>query len=137
MGRSGGGGAGVGVPRTAVPSTGPLCRLCLPAAGVATDWTIAGTGDFDGDSKVDILWRHASSAVGLWLIDGTTVMTATVIATVPTDWTIAGVGNFNGDGKAAIVWQRTSVGVFLWLLNGMAVASAGFAGSVTADWAIQ
>jgi hypothetical protein len=33
-----------------------------------TDWTIAGTGDFDGDGKSDILWRNTSTGlVTLWI----------------------------------------------------------------------
>lgn len=34
---------------------------------VATSWGVAGTGDFDGDGRDDILWRHESGAVITWL----------------------------------------------------------------------
>ena len=34
------------------------------------DWQIAGTGDFNGDGKSDILWRQISGAVAIWLMNG-------------------------------------------------------------------
>jgi len=37
-------------------------------------WIIAGIGDFDGDGKADILWRHASTGQNyVYLMDGTTI----------------------------------------------------------------
>jgi hypothetical protein len=38
------------------------------------DWQVAGTGDYDGDGRSDILWRNASSGDNyLFLMNGTTV----------------------------------------------------------------
>ena len=34
---------------------------------VPTDWHVAGTGDFNGDGRDDILWRHDSGALSDWL----------------------------------------------------------------------
>ena len=34
-------------------------------------WKVAGVGDYDGDGKADILWRHASRGTNaLWRMDG-------------------------------------------------------------------
>jgi hypothetical protein len=38
-------------------------------AAVPNDWHVQDVGDFDGDAKSDILWRHDSGA-GLHLGDG-------------------------------------------------------------------
>jgi hypothetical protein len=36
------------------------------------NWAIVGTGDFNGDGKTDILWRHGiTGQIAVWLMDGT------------------------------------------------------------------
>jgi FG-GAP repeat len=77
-----------------------------PRVTTGTDWTTVGVGDFDGDGKADILWRHTSREVPIWFMNGTTIASVGLLGRVGTDWTIAGVGDFNGDGKADILWQR-------------------------------
>ena len=35
------------------------------------NWQVAGTGDFDGDGKADILWRNLSTGENyIWLMNG-------------------------------------------------------------------
>ena len=59
---------------------------------VPTAWSIADTGDFDGDGKGDILWRNTSTGqVAIWFMNGTALSSAMVVGTVPTDWTIQGL----------------------------------------------
>ncbi len=43
-------------------------------ASVWSGWTIAGTGDFNGDRRLDILWRDNTGDVSIWLMEGTTVL---------------------------------------------------------------
>src|SRR5437016_967816 len=48
-------------------------------------WTVAGIGDFDGDAKVDILWRNTSTGENyIYFMDGTAIKaTEGSISTVP------------------------------------------------------
>jgi len=69
-------------------------------------WIVAGTGDFNGDGKADILWRRPSDgAVSMWLMDGTAATSTTTLFADP-DWIVAGTGDFNGDGKADILMRH-------------------------------
>jgi serralysin len=52
-----------------------------------SDWHIAGTGDFDGDGRADILWRNDNGTVAVWeMNDGAQVAGAQVVSPLSTDW---------------------------------------------------
>ena len=57
-------------------------------ASVGREWTIHGAGDFNGDGKADILWRHSSGLVHIWLMDGTSIGGAGSPGGVGLDWTM-------------------------------------------------
>ena len=74
-----------------------------------TDWTVAGTGDFNGDGRDDVLWRHDNGAVTDWLgqANGGFVSNLPIaIVAAPTSWNVAGTGDFNGDGRDDILWRN-------------------------------
>jgi hypothetical protein len=95
-------------------------------------------GDFNGDGKTDLLWYNKGSGqVGVWLLNGTTVLRTDTLRTIPTDWQIGGVGDFNGDGKTDLLWHNKSSGqVEVWLLNGNTMLGGGTLRTVPADWQI-
>jgi hypothetical protein len=97
----------------------------LPAV-LDVNWQIAGTGDFNGDEKVDILWRYygAGPAQGfnyVWYMDGVTVTGGVLLPTISdTSWQIVGTGDFNQDGKPDILWRNYSSGLnYVWYMNGV------------------
>jgi YD repeat-containing protein len=109
---------------------------------VSLDWKIAGTGDFNGDGKSDILWRNDDGRVTDWLgtaSGGFADNASNALQGVGTDWKVAGTGDFNGDGKADILWRNDNGNVVDWL----GTATGGFAGNganstngVGLDWHI-
>ena len=105
-------------------------------------WQVVGVGDFNGDGKADILWRHATTGDNaLWLMDGLArANRKTALARLAnTDWTIVGVGDFNADGKADILWRHTQTGDnAIWLMKGQRRTNGqtAIAGISNADWQV-
>ena len=63
-------------------------------------WTIAGTGDFNGDLRSDILWRGQSGELATWHMKGSAKLGPTNFLFSPgTYWTAEGAGDFNGDAS--------------------------------------
>jgi len=109
--------------------------VTLPGGEVANPgdfWTIAGTGDFNGDDHSDILWRGADGSVAIWNVDGAT-LTGSALVTLPGGevvkpdinfWTIAGTGDFNGDDHSDILWRGADGSVAIWNVDGATVTSS-------------
>ena len=105
--------AGAGVSVTAGATAGGI-DFALAAAG-------PGGGDFTGDRKSDILWRHTTGGdVWLWPMNGAARVSETYVRTVSdTNWEIRGQGDQNGDGTADLLWRNTANGqVYYWPMNG-------------------
>ncbi len=85
---------------------------------VPLDWKIAGTGDFNGDGRSDILWRNDNGRLSQWLgtaNGGLSDNFANVNAFVPVSWNVAEVADFNGDGRADVLWRNNSGQISQWL----------------------
>ena len=71
-------------------------------------WQVAGTGDFNGDGRDDILWRNDDGRVIDWLgrADGGFASNTPTAPRCPTSWQVASIGDFNGDGRDDILWRN-------------------------------
>jgi hypothetical protein len=92
--------------------------------------------DFNGDGLSDVLWRDSSGDVGMWLMNGTSVLQTKVIANAPSNWSIVGQRDFNGDGNADLLWRDNSGNVGIWLMSGSSIGSTAVLGNVASNWSV-
>lgn len=100
----------------------------LPGSAVAGGappgvWTVLSSGDFDGDGRIDLLWRNtATGDLNVWFLNGAAMRPGSgyVSNLNPGRWQVAGIGDVNADGSADIVWRDTLNGdVYVWMMNGL------------------
>ncbi len=83
-------------------------------------------GDFDGNSRVDILWRNSSTGENtIWLMNATNVGSLAALPTIPDSaWQVGGVGDVSGDGMSDIVWRNDVTGQnTIWVMNAGTLSS--------------
>jgi hypothetical protein len=94
-------------------------------------------GDFNGDGKADILWRHEDGRLATWEMSRSTIAGGGAIASVDLSWRILGEEDFNADGKTDILWRRGN-SLAIWLMDGTSLkADSGGIGQVDASWQVS
>ncbi|MEO6924109.1 MAG: VCBS repeat-containing protein, partial [Bryocella sp.] len=86
-------------------------------------WHIAGTADFNGDGRPDILLENTLSGQRvLWLMGGPNnayVAQGLDLGLLPPVWHIVALADFNRDGSPDILLENTTTGQrVLWLMGG-------------------
>jgi hypothetical protein len=77
---------------------------------VATNWQVAGVGDFDGNAATDVLfWDPSSGNLGQLIVNNGQQAWQS-IGWAATNWQVAGVGDFYGDGTDDILFQDPTTG---------------------------
>jgi hypothetical protein len=85
-------------------------------------------GDFNNDSKPDILWRNVSTGQNyIWYLNGVTVLGGGNLPMVTDqNWKVVGVADFNNDDKPDVFWRNASTGDnYVWYLDGVTVLGGG------------
>lgn len=102
------------------------------------EWTVAATGDFNGDGKPDLVWSNSITGErALWLMNGATFLASSTLGTFPLEWTVAATGDFNGDGKPDIIWSNRITGErAIWLMFGTSFLSSSTLGVFPLEWTV-
>jgi hypothetical protein len=82
----------------------------LSSTGVS-DWRVVGTGDFNGDGRLDLVWQHDwTRQVVVWYMGGANGNSHQWLAWLTSadvlGWTLVGTADFNSDSKPDLVWQN-------------------------------
>ena len=113
------------------------------SVNVSAAWQVQGVGDFNGDGRDDILWRHDNGTITDWLgqADGGFVGNkGNVLTNVSATWQVQGVGDFNGDGRDDVLWRNDDGIVTNWLgtaKGGFVSNKANVLNDVSDGWHIQ
>ena len=102
-----------------------------PAAVTDLGWVVVGVGDFSGDGRPDVLWRHQLSGRNVvWVMNG--AVRESGVFTTPdafTDlyWKMAGAGDYDQDGWPDILWRHALSGRnVVWHLRGTVRVNGGY-----------
>lgn len=111
----------------------------LPAVA-DTNWRIVAAGDFSGDGKSDLIWRHSLTGANAgWVVgdNGAFLGSFNVPAVADIHWQIGGAADFSGDGKLDLIWRHTITGAnAAWVMdyNGAYQGSLGFPAITDRSW---
>jgi FG-GAP-like repeat/FG-GAP repeat len=109
----------------------------LGLGNVPSTFIIAGTGDFNGDGYIDILWMDGNTGtLSMWFLNATGVQSTAAVSAVAGSWNVAQTGDYDGDGKSDILWLDTSGNLAMWLMNGAQVSSSISLGNVGTTWQV-
>jgi len=93
----------------------------------------AASTDLTGDSRSDVVWRHAARGeVWLWPMRGSEQTAESYVRTVSeAGWAIRGLHDQTGDGQADVLWRHAPTGMlYLWTMNGSTVEAETYVGTV-------
>ncbi len=67
---------------------GTQVQSVASVATVTSDWSIAQTGDYDGDGMSDVFWVNSSGQVAVWFMRGGRVASVASLGSVGTSWLV-------------------------------------------------
>ncbi len=102
------------------------------------DWQIAATGDFNGDSVDELIWRNASTGQNaIWTMNGPVLETASFLPSLDAAaWDIVGAADYTRDGKVDLAWRNSVSGAnAIWEMDGLSKVSSTFIPQLSStDW---
>ncbi|HVY71721.1 MAG TPA: Ig-like domain-containing protein, partial [Verrucomicrobiae bacterium] len=84
-------------------------------------WHVAATADVNKDGKRDILFQHQDGSLAVWYMNGTTLISGSLLTPAKVDpvWQLVAAGDFNGDGDADLIFQnRSNRNLAVWYMHG-------------------
>jgi hypothetical protein len=83
---------------------------------VAPGYVPTFIGDFIGaDGKSDILWENGTAPKYFFQMNGTAVMSLSVVPVASSGWSIVGVGDFDHNSSYDLLWQNSQNPTQFWI----------------------
>jgi|GEM_PF-2927612 len=82
----------------------------LPLNTPDPNWSVVATTDFDGNGKLDLVWRRSDDTgePHIWVLDSAGRAARDIKLAAPDPgWRICGVGDFDRNGTPDLVWRRS------------------------------
>jgi hypothetical protein len=113
-------------------------KLLTPDTVSDINWEIVGTGDFDMDGWVDLVWRHKTDGyISVWYMTGSVMRAGRSLSpdrVADVGWRIRAVSDVNGDYRPDLIWEHTNGQISSWIMNGLSLAQGVlFAPAVVSD----
>ena len=87
----------------------------LALACLATCTPDAHAGDFDGDGRADVLWRHGITGWNtIWRSADPNNRVVLPTVAWETGWWVAAEGDFDGDGASDLLWRNNDGRTAIW-----------------------
>ena len=114
-------------------------NVLTPDRGPDPNWRLGGVGDFSGDGRPDLFWRHQITGTNeIWAMNGVVRTSIAAFVTVPdTALSIQGAADFSGDGWPDILWRNAASGANAILtMNGTSPSIAAPLAWADSSWEI-
>lgn len=94
-------------------------RVAYNGTGLANAYTLAGTGDFNGDRRTDLVWTSPARDVVLSISTGAGYANHPIPYAYGAGTQILGAADINGNGKADILLRDAVAGkLYVWFMDG-------------------
>jgi hypothetical protein len=89
------------------------------------NWRVVSSGNFNPDTRPDLLFQHTNGDLAVWYMDGVSLTSATLLnpSSPGAGWRAVGAGDFNGDGDSDILLQHDDRTLAVWYMDGVNLTS--------------
>jgi len=93
--------------------------------------------DFNNDGRSDLVFQNTTAQPQIWLMNGQSVISKTMLTTPPAQWAIVGAADFDGDGSADLLWLNTLNNTpAIWDMNGASLVASADLPAPPPSWRI-
>ncbi len=98
-------------------------QLLNPSNPGDINWRVVGSGQFNPDSKLDLVFQHTDGSLAVWYMNGINLISGQLTSPAnPGDinWRVVGTSDLDIDGKTDLIFQHNvDKSLAAWFMNGI------------------